>query len=59
MSTDAEGDDERAIDRAYHYTYGRPSSGEETARAAALAREHGLESVCWVLLNSSEFVYVR
>ena len=26
---------------------------------AAMVREHGLQELCWVLFNASEFLYVR
>src|SRR5262249_17339895 len=45
--------------RAYRRALGRPPTKAEAGRAAALAKEHGLESLCWVLLNASEFLYVR
>jgi uncharacterized protein DUF1553 len=45
--------------QAYQLAFGRPPTGAELTRAMKLAREHGLASVCWVLLNSSEFLYVR
>jgi len=32
---------------------------DETEAAKRLIRLHGLESLCWTLLNSSEFLYVR
>ena len=44
---------------AYRYAFGRPPTEQEAAQAGALAREHGLESLCWVLLNASEFLYLR
>jgi hypothetical protein len=47
------------IQRAWRLSLSRPPRKDETTRAAALAQEHGMESVCWVLLNSSEFLYVR
>jgi hypothetical protein len=31
----------------------------ELKEAMQLAQEHGMQSVCWVMLNASEFVYVR
>ena len=46
-----------AIHRAYRLALGRPPSPDEAARAAAAARQRGLPSVCWALLNSTEFVY--
>ena len=53
-------DDSRAaIDRAYRYALGRSATTEEMEQALALSAEHGLEPLCWVLLNTSEFLYVR
>ena len=43
----------------FEMTYGRLPSDSETSRAAAHVREHGLQQLCWALLNSSEFIYVR
>jgi hypothetical protein len=47
------------IDRAYRLTLGRPPLDREAIDANTLAQTHGLEHVCWVLLNTSEFLYVR
>jgi hypothetical protein len=47
------------IKQAYRLTLNRPPQGEEVRRATVLAQEHGMESVCWALLNASEFSYVR
>jgi hypothetical protein len=44
---------------AYRLALGRPPTDAERDRAAAVARESGLPSVCWALLNASEFVYVK
>jgi hypothetical protein len=38
---------------------GRAPTEAEASRATAAARDRGLSSVCWALLNSTEFVYVR
>ncbi len=48
-----------AIQRAYRIALARPPSAAESQRALNAARERGLASVCWVLLNSTEFLYVR
>lgn len=48
-----------AINIVYRLALGRTPKAEETARAVAAAKERGLKSVCWALLNSSEFVYLR
>ena len=54
------GDDyESAVRTAYLLALGRIPTAEENARAADAARERGLSSVCWALLNSTEFMYVR
>jgi hypothetical protein len=49
----------RAIHTAYRLALGRPPSKAEARRALAAAKERSLTSVCWVLLNSTEFIYVR
>jgi hypothetical protein len=48
-----------AVQWAYRLALGRAATGEESARAASVAKERGLSHVCWALLNSTEFVYVR
>ena len=52
-------DMDRAVDYAYRLTLGREPSVEEAARAVAAAKERDLKNVCWALLNSTEFLYVR
>jgi hypothetical protein len=44
---------------AWRLAFGREPRREETKEAATLVREHGLESLCWALLNTSEFLHVR
>jgi hypothetical protein len=56
---DGVGDFPRAIQTAYRLALGRVPAGEESSRALTAARERGMESVCWALLNSTEFIYVR
>jgi len=48
-----------AIDRAYERALGRRPTNGERQRALTAASERGLASVCWALLNSSEFLYVQ
>ena len=55
----AGGDLPAAVDRAYTRSLGRRPTDEERSRAVAAARDRGLASVCWALLNSSEFLYVQ
>ncbi len=49
----------KAIQLVYRLALGRTPSAEEAARAAPAAKDRALKSVCWALLNSSEFVYLR
>lgn len=56
---EAKSDLPRAIQVVYRHALGRAPSKVEAKRALAVARERSLENVCWALLNSTEFVYVR
>jgi len=49
----------RAIRTVYRHALGRPPAEQEAERALAAARARSLTNVCWALLNSTEFVYVR
>ena len=55
----AAGDLSLAVGRAYERALGRQPTDEERQRAVAAAGDRGLQSVCWALLNSSEFLYAR
>ena len=48
-----------AIQTAYRLALGRSATREESKRALAAAKQRDFVSVCWALLNSTEFVYVR
>ena len=56
---EADNDLPRAISSAYRLALGRAPTKDETQRALAAARDRSLTNVCWALLNSTEFVYVR
>ena len=59
-ATAESGDDlAAAVRSAYRRALGRPATAEEATRAVEAARERGLASVCWALLNTTEFVHVR
>jgi hypothetical protein len=47
------------VNRAYQLALARTPTATEADRAKELASTHGLESLCWALLNSSEFLNVR
>jgi len=57
--TEASYDLPTAVRTAYQLTLGRSATREEADRAFAAAKERGLANVCWALLNSTEFIYVR
>jgi hypothetical protein len=56
---EADSDEAKAIARAYRIAFGRAATAEELKDAAALTKEHGLQTLCWVLLNATEFMYVN
>ena len=56
---DANNDLPGAVQIAYRHALGRDAMPAEAKRSAAAAQARGLASVCWALLNSTEFVYVR
>lgn len=43
----------------YRLAFGRTPLATEVLAAQAVARNEGLESLCWALLNASEFLYSR
>ncbi len=59
LRQEAPGDSAGQIELAYRLSLGRTPGPEETTRAVTHAGEHGLESFCWALLNSSEFLYLN
>ncbi len=48
-----------AVDRVYALALGREPTAAERDRAGVVVRDRGLPSLCWALLNATEFVYVR
>jgi len=48
-----------AVRNAYLLTLGRMPTPAEIDRALTAVKERGLGSLCWALLNSTEFVYVQ
>ena len=55
----ANNDQAKAISLAYRTALGRAPTQQESQEAGALAKDHGLETLCWALLNASEFMYVK
>lgn len=50
---------ESQVRLAYRLVFARPPSEVELNRALELSRTEGVEDFCWVLLNASEFLYVK
>jgi hypothetical protein len=59
VAREASDDPAAQVALAYRFAFGRPPTAAEKERAVAHVREHGAESLCWVLLNASEFLYLR
>lgn len=59
LRTEAGPDTSKQIDRAFAIAYSRNPSPAERERLSDLAENHGLEHVCRVIFNSSEFAFVQ
>jgi hypothetical protein len=46
------------VERCYRLAFGRLPTRAESAEGVRFVRANGLPTFCWVLLNSSEFLYV-
>jgi len=47
------------IETAYRLAFGRRPSSPELTQALQVARQNGMQSVCWALLNANEFLYMN
>ena len=52
VQQEAGGEPRAQIKLAYRLAFGREPSIDELGEATQLAQEHGLQNVCWVLLNT-------
>ncbi len=59
VRAEAGADDRACAIRAYRLAFGRSPSEAERERAATHIAKRGLPSLCWALLNASEFLYVK
>ncbi len=59
VTEEAGGDDGKAVALAWQYAFGRSPDADEQKQALALAKEHGWETLCWALMNATEFLYVK
>ena len=48
----------RQLERAYEILFGRQPRAAEADLLVPFARDHGLEKLCLLLLNSNEFMFV-
>jgi hypothetical protein len=55
----ASNEPDESITWIWRLTLGRSPNAEESQMARRTLRERGLPHVAWVLLNTTEFVYVR
>ena len=53
------GDLKKQVIIAFQLTLSRMPDDNELTTSWALVQKHGLSSLCWVLFNSSEFLYLR
>ncbi|MEN9673057.1 MAG: hypothetical protein RL553_1322 [Planctomycetota bacterium] len=54
---DQQPDLQKQIELAYEFSYSRKPNAEELQAGLNVAKEHGLETLCWAIYNSSEFLY--
>ena len=59
VAAEAGADEGKRIQRAFQLALGRPPAADEVKWSQSLVRENGLESLCWGLFNSSEFLYAN
>jgi hypothetical protein len=52
------GDLHEQVRRVYQHALSRDPGGDELRDAAAVAREHGLATLCRALVNSNEFLFL-
>lgn len=48
---------QKQIELAYEFAYSRLPTAEEFQAGLNVAKEYGLETLCWAIYNSSEFLY--
>lgn len=59
MIEETSGDTDKAIELMYRYAFGRTANSAELEQARQLAAEFGMKEVAWIVLNATEFLYVR
>ena len=58
VKSDAGDDSEKEIEQAYKLAFGRGPNLEEVAEAEPIVKEFGLATLCRVLFNSNEFLFL-
>lgn len=59
LTRECQGNMQERITLAYSITLGRTATAQELQVASQLVTKHDLTTLCWALLNSSEFLYVK
>ena len=59
VRSEAPGTSGEQVRRAFQIAFGRPPSNDEHNRMLQLVDSEGLQQLCRVLLNSSEFLYIQ
>jgi len=58
IKSEAEGESRPQIDRAFQLAFGRSPTESEVTASTSVVNEHGLVTLCRVLLNSNEFLFI-
>ncbi|MBT6154881.1 MAG: DUF1553 domain-containing protein [Planctomycetaceae bacterium] len=53
------GDANKQVQQIYQRALGRTPTRSEATDMVTLVKQHGLKTACWVLMNSSEFLYLK
>jgi hypothetical protein len=59
LESEAPGNAEEKVRRAWWLAYGREAEPEEVAALAAFAGKHGWDQACLVLFNNNEFLFLK
>lgn len=59
VAKQSNGEQNKSIALAYEIAFGRSATANELALSEQLVKDHGLQALCWALLNASEFMYVK
>mgnify|MGYP001256138205 FL=1 len=58
LQADVQDDPSRQVQRAYELVLGRPPTAQESTASVHVVHDHGLATLCRVLFNSNEFLFI-